>query len=206
VDWPIAPAAYVAEDGGGSPWSCQGWTPSVGEYGRHSKGDVWWGEYPYGGGGGDRMGAYGQETRKGNNIWNVSKEIYLINFFKRCPPLLPSDSSCLTHICLLLFFFFTIWISIQICSVNFGVFKILLHCRNMFLFFFKDLFIYYIWVHCSCLQTHQKRASDLITDGLWTTMWLLGFELRTSGRAVSALNYWAISPRRGVRGCFTVGD
>jgi hypothetical protein len=22
-----------------------------------------------------------------------------------------------------------------------------------------------IWVHCSCLQTHQKRSSDLITDG-----------------------------------------
>jgi hypothetical protein len=29
---------------------------------------------------------------------------------------------------------------------------------------------------------------------LWTTMWLLGFELRTSGRAVRALNHWAISP------------
>jgi hypothetical protein len=22
-----------------------------------------------------------------------------------------------------------------------------------------------MWVHCCCLQTHQKRASDLITDG-----------------------------------------
>jgi hypothetical protein len=31
--------------------------------------------------------------------------------------------------------------------------------------FFKDLFIYYIWVHCSCFQTHWKRASDLTTDG-----------------------------------------
>jgi hypothetical protein len=29
---------------------------------------------------------------------------------------------------------------------------------------------------------------------LWATMWLLGFELRTSGRAVSILNHWAISP------------
>jgi hypothetical protein len=29
---------------------------------------------------------------------------------------------------------------------------------------------------------------------LWATMWLLGIELRTSGRAVSALNHWAISP------------
>jgi hypothetical protein len=24
---------------------------------------------------------------------------------------------------------------------------------------------YYIYVHCSCLHTHQKRASDLITGG-----------------------------------------
>jgi hypothetical protein len=29
---------------------------------------------------------------------------------------------------------------------------------------------------------------------LWATMWLLGIEFRTSGRAVSALNHWAISP------------
>jgi hypothetical protein len=29
---------------------------------------------------------------------------------------------------------------------------------------------------------------------LWATMWLLGFELRTFGRAVSILNHWAISP------------
>jgi len=28
-----------------------------------------------------------------------------------------------------------------------------------------DLFILYMRVHCSCLQTHQKRASDPITDG-----------------------------------------
>jgi hypothetical protein len=35
-------------------------------------------------------------------------------------------------------------------------------------FFFKQfyLFILYIWwVHCNCLQTHQKRASGPITDG-----------------------------------------
>jgi len=34
-----------------------------------------------------------------------------------------------------------------------------------FLFSFLDLFILCMWVHCSCLQTHQKRASDPITDG-----------------------------------------
>jgi hypothetical protein len=36
-------------------------------------------------------------------------------------------------------------------------------CEYSFLFFFK---IYlYMQVHCSCLQTHQKRASDPIIDG-----------------------------------------
>jgi hypothetical protein len=29
---------------------------------------------------------------------------------------------------------------------------------------------------------------------LWATMWLLGIELRTSGRVDSALNWWAMSP------------
>jgi len=58
----------------------------------------------------------------------------------------------------------------------------------------QPLFILFIWVHCTCFQTHQKRASDLIYRWLWITMWLLGFELRTSGRSVSALNQWAISP------------
>ena len=33
---------------------------------------------------------------------------------------------------------------------------------NTFLFFLR--FIYYMWIHCHCLQTHQKRASDPITD------------------------------------------
>jgi hypothetical protein len=32
---------------------------------------------------------------------------------------------------------------------------------------------------------------------MWATLWLLGFELRTLGRAVSALNCWAISPAPG---------
>jgi hypothetical protein len=34
----------------------------------------------------------------------------------------------------------------------------------VFFFFFKDLFILCIWVHCSCLQTHQKSVLDPITD------------------------------------------
>jgi hypothetical protein len=47
-----------------------------------------------------------------------------------------------------------------------------------------------MWVHCSCLQSLQIRY----VRWLWATMWLLGFELRTFRRAVSALNHWAISP------------
>jgi hypothetical protein len=46
-------------------------------------------------------------------------------------------------------------------------------------------------------------SSDTPEEGIWShygwfwaTMWLLGIELRISGRAVSALNYWAISPAR----------
>jgi hypothetical protein len=37
-----------------------------------------------------------------------------------------------------------------------------------------------------CIRSHYRS--------LWATMWLLGFEVRTSGRAVRALNCWAISP------------
>ena len=32
-------------------------------------------------------------------------------------------------------------------------------------FIFKVLSIYYLCVHCCCLQTHQKGALDSITDG-----------------------------------------
>ena len=51
-------------------------------------------------------------------------------------------------------------------------------------FFIKiNLFILYMWVHCSCLQTHQKREGIWSHyRRLWATMWLLGIELRTSGR------------------------
>ncbi|EDL33388.1 mCG1045525, partial [Mus musculus] len=35
--------------------------------------------------------------------------------------------------------------------------------KKIYLFIY--LFIYCIQVHCCCLQTHQKRVSDPITDG-----------------------------------------
>jgi hypothetical protein len=44
------------------------------------------------------------------------------------------------------------------------------------LFFLKDLFIVLMWVHYSCLQTHQKRELDSFTDGcepcgFWELNW-----------------------------------
>lgn len=37
-------------------------------------------------------------------------------------------------------------------------------CTWIILFFFK-IYLFVIYKYCCCLQTHQKRASDLITDG-----------------------------------------
>jgi hypothetical protein len=58
------------------------------------------------------------------------------------------------------------------------------------------LFSLCMWVHCCSPQTYQKGAPDPITDGCEPPVmgWLLEVELRTSRRAVSALNRWAISP------------
>ena len=48
------------------------------------------------------------------------------------------------------------------------------------------LYVYYLfYVHCHWLQSHQIPLQ---------MVWLLGIELRTSGRVVSALNSWVISP------------
>jgi len=55
----------LGQQGKGKPLVLPRLDPSAGEYGRGQKGDVY-GEYPYRGGEG--MGAYGQETRKGNNL------------------------------------------------------------------------------------------------------------------------------------------
>jgi hypothetical protein len=41
---------------------------------------------------------------------------------------------------------------------------------------------------------HTRRGHRSHYRWLWATMWLLGIELRTFGRAVSALNHWAIAP------------
>ena len=62
-----------------------------------------------------------------------------------------------------------------------------------------SFFIIYFYLMCivfylhTCLWGCQLPWSWSYRQ-LWTTMWLLGIELRTSGRAASALNRWAISP------------
>ena len=67
--------------------------------------------------------------------------------------------------------------------------------QSMLSFGFLVLLIFFIWVHCSCLQTHTSRVCIRSHyRWLWSTMWFLGIELRTYVRAVSALNLWAISP------------
>jgi hypothetical protein len=66
-----------------------------------------------------------------------------------------------------------------------------------FFFFFKDLVIYFMYV--GTLSLSSDTPEDSIRSHyrwLWATMWLLGIELRTSGRAASALNCWATSPAR----------
>jgi hypothetical protein len=57
---------------------------------------------------------------------------------------------------------------------------------------FNDLFIFIFSVHhcCVCMRESDPLEQEL---QLWAVMWVLGTEPRSSGRAVSALNCWAIS-------------
>jgi hypothetical protein len=67
---------------------------------------------------------------------------------------------------------------------------------QMSFFFFKDLFIHYMQVHCSCLQTPQKRASDLVTDGCEPSCGCWDLNFGPSEEESGALTHWAISPAR----------
>ena len=70
-------------------------------------------------------------------------------------------------------------------------------CKCMFVCVFprrpEDIYFMYV----STLSLSSDTSEENIRSHyrwLWAIMWLLGIELRTSGRAVSALNLWAISP------------
>jgi hypothetical protein len=55
--------------------------------------------------------------------------------------------------------------------------------------FFLDLFIYYVYnILPACMPACLKRAPDLIVDGYEPPCGCWEIELRTSGRADSALN------------------
>jgi hypothetical protein len=67
-------------------------------------------------------------------------------------------------------------------------------------FFFYIFLEIYLFIYFISMST-PLHSSDIPEEAirphyrwLWATMWLLGIELQTSGRAVSALNPWAISP------------
>ena len=69
-----------------------------------------------------------------------------------------------------------------------------------FLFFFQKIFYFYSFIYllfmCTLLLSSDTPEGCIRSHyrWLWATMWLLGSDLRTSGRVVSALNHWAISP------------
>jgi N6-adenosine-specific RNA methylase IME4 len=78
------------------------------------------------------------------------------------------------------------------CKKNANAHKIKIN-PSFFKIFKKDLFISCMWVHYHCLQTHQKRALDPITDGCEPPCGCWELNSGPLGRAVSALNHWAIS-------------
>jgi len=67
-----------------------------------------------------------------------------------------------------------------------------------FIYFVYKYILYnkYIYTISTLLMSSDTPEEDFGSHYRWTwaTMWLLGIELRTSGRAVSALNHWDISP------------
>jgi hypothetical protein len=51
-----------------------------------------------------------------------------------------------------------------------------------------------MYVLCSCLQTHQKRASDLVTDGCEPPCGCWDLNSGPLGEQSGTLAHWAISP------------
>jgi hypothetical protein len=54
---------------------------------------------------------------------------------------------------------------------------------------FLKIYLFYVCEYTVAVFRHLKRASDPITDGCEPPCGCWGFELRTSGRAVSALTH-----------------
>ena len=73
-----------------------------------------------------------------------------------------------------------------------SVFFFNLHEMDDFIVFFIIIF-FYVWVLCCICTDMPEEGIRAPYRSLWTTKWLMEIELRTSGRAASALNCWAIS-------------
>ena len=91
-------------------------------------------------------------------------------------------------------FFFSFWIaSWQITTLETSQVRQMVHP----LFFGSlsyILFIYFMYISTTLISSDiPEKGTRSHYRWLWAIMWLLGIELRTSGRAVSALNHWAIS-------------
>ena len=63
-----------------------------------------------------------------------------------------------------------------------------------FLFvFLKKIYLFYVYECSICMYTCvPEEGIGSHYRWLWATMWLLGIELMTSGRARSALNHWVL--------------
>jgi hypothetical protein len=82
-------------------------------------------------------------------------------------------------------------IKISHCGISFKV------CNKIgvLVFFFKDLFIFYLYEYTAAVFRHTlEECIRSHCKWLWATVLLLRIELRNSRGAVSALNRWAISP------------
>ena len=66
--------------------------------------------------------------------------------------------------------------------------------RSHWLLSFLSFYFFLRFIHLFEYSDTPEEGFRSHYSWLWATMWLLGFELRTSGRAVGALNLWAISP------------
>lgn len=84
------------------------------------------------------------------------------------------------------FIILKLWVLIPLCSW-------LLQYFGEFDLFKNDLFILYNECFI-CMYISMPEEGIRSHRLLWATTWLLGIELRTSGRMVSALSCWAISP------------
>ena len=74
------------------------------------------------------------------------------------------------------------------------LYRVLVPFYTVFPFFKQNkiyLFILCIWVLYLHAYLHARRGHQSHYGWLWATMWLLRIELKTSERAVSALNCWA---------------